>query len=282
MSKKRAENKPDGPHLPDKEVQEVERRTAPRAVIVHEAIRHEGELEFKRSNSALAWSGLAAGLSMGFSLVAEGLLLHHLPDAPWRPLLSKFGYSIGFLIVILGRQQLFTENTLTPILPLLHNPRFSIFWQVLRLWLIVLLANLSGAYLFAWGLVHGKVFSAEIQQNFHRLGTAALQGDFVAVLVSAIYAGWLIALTVWLLPFAETARVTVIILITYLVGLGDFRHIIAGSVEVFYLVTIDAVSLADYCTKFFVPTLLGNVIGGITLVAVVNHAQVVAGGDLKK
>ncbi|MFA7536274.1 MAG: formate/nitrite transporter family protein [Desulfuromonadales bacterium] len=268
--------------LPENEIHEVRRRTAPRAAIVHEAIRHEGELEFQRSHSALAWSGFAAGLSMGFSLVAEGLLQHHLPDAPWRPLVSKFGYSIGFLIVILGRQQLFTENTLTPILPLLQTPRVGILLQVLRLWLIVLLANLSGAYLFAWGLADSSVFSAGMQREFLLLGTHTLQGDFSTVLISAIYAGWLIALTVWLLPFAETARVMVIIIITYLIGLGGFRHIIAGSVEVFYLVGIGAISFATYLQNFFLPTLLGNIIGGITLVAVINHAQVVAGGDQRK
>ncbi len=270
------------PALHEEEVRDVERRTAPRAIIVHEAIRHEGELELRRSSSALAWSGLAAGLSMGFSLVTEGLLVQHLPDAPWRPLVSKFGYSIGFLIVILGRQQLFTENTLTPILPLMHRPSALTLLHVIRLWLVVLAANLSGALLFAWGLVHTDVFPAETKKIFMVLGYQALKGDFLTVLFSAVFAGWLIALTIWLLPFAETARVTVIIIITYLIGLGGFRHIIAGSVETFYLVTTGAISWGSYLMEFFVPTLAGNLIGGIALVAAVNHAQVVAGGDLPK
>ena len=97
----------------------MEERLAIGANVVYETIRREGEEELRRAVSALAWSGLAAGLSMGFSFIAEGLLVAHLPDSPWRPLLSKAGYCIGFLIVILGRQQLFTENTLTVILPLL-------------------------------------------------------------------------------------------------------------------------------------------------------------------
>jgi len=270
------------PTLHEKEVRDVERRTAPRAVIVHEAIRQEGELELKRSSSALGWSGLAAGLSMGFSMVTEGLLLQHLPDAPWRPLISKFGYSIGFLIVILGRQQLFTENTLTPILPLMHRPSARTLLHVLRLWLVVLAANLAGALLFAWGLVHTDVFPAETRQFFTMLGRQALRGDFSTVVVSAIFAGWLIALTIWLLPFAETARVAVIIIITYLIGLGGFRHIIAGSVETLYLVATGDISWSTYLTHFFLPTLTGNLIGGIALVAAVNHAQVAAGGDLVK
>jgi formate/nitrite transporter FocA (FNT family) len=267
------------PSLPGNEVREVERRRAPRAVVIHEAIRHEGELELKRSSSALAWSGMAAGLSMGFSMVAEGLLMHHLPEAGWTPLVVKLGYSIGFLIVILGRQQLFTENTLTPILPFLHRRGWKVFWNLLRLWLVVLVTNLGGALLFAWGAFHGGIFSPGLQKAFLRLGEETMVHGFWQGLVSALYAGWLIALIIWLLPFAETARVTIIILITYLIGLGEFGHIIAGSVKAFYLVIAGTVSWGAYLSDFFLPTLLGNMIGGIALVAAINHAQVFAGGD---
>jgi hypothetical protein len=105
--------------LTDTERQEAEQRTSVKAHLVHEAIRIDGNAELERSTSALAVSGLAAGLSMGFSLISEGLLRSHPPDVRWRPLVAKFGYSFGFLIVIIGRQQLFTENTLTAVLPVL-------------------------------------------------------------------------------------------------------------------------------------------------------------------
>src|SRR5215216_5147591 len=80
--------------------QEAEERSSPSGKVVYKAILKEAEDELERPSAALFWSGLAAGLSMGFSLVAEGLLRAHLPDKPWRPLLVKFGYSVGFLIVI--------------------------------------------------------------------------------------------------------------------------------------------------------------------------------------
>src|SRR5579885_2100774 len=92
--------------LSDDKQEEAARRTALPADVVYQAICNEGENELARSSAALAWSGLAAGLSMGFSLVAEGLLTVHLPEAPWRPLITKLGYSVGFLMVVLGRQQL--------------------------------------------------------------------------------------------------------------------------------------------------------------------------------
>src|SRR3954470_16339326 len=128
---------------------EAHELSAPTGAIVYHAVRKEGEDELERNTSALAWSGLAAGMSMGFSFAAEAMLRAALPDAPWRPLVAKLGYSIGFLIVVLGRQQLFTENTLTVILPVLRRRDSLMLKNVARLWVTVLAANLVGAFLFA-------------------------------------------------------------------------------------------------------------------------------------
>src|SRR5438309_7454841 len=107
---------------------------------------------------------------MGFSLIAEGLLRAALPDTPWRPLITKFGYSAGFLLVILGRQQLFTENTLTPILPLLHRNSSAMFWNVVRLWSVVFAANLVGALAIAWVMGNTEVFRPEVRHAFSEIG----------------------------------------------------------------------------------------------------------------
>jgi len=269
---------PLGLELTRDEKAEVQRRRALRADVVHEAIREEGEQELRRPSSALAWSGLAAGLSMGFSLLVEGLIRAHLPDRPWRPLFTELGYSIGYLIVILGRQQLFTENTLTVILPLLARRDTATLLQVLRLWAVVLASNLAGGLLFAWALDSATIFDAAARRALDEVGREAITGDAGSIFVRGIFAGWLIALLVWLLPFADTARVSVIILITYVVGLGNFTHIVAGSIEAFYSVMAGAASWSAYLTKYMLPTLIGNILGGVTLVAVINHAQVVAGG----
>src|SRR5689334_16269380 len=124
--------------------QEAEEKSAPSAHVVYEAIRKEGRHELERKTSSLAWSGLAAGMSMGFSFVTLALLQHHLPDEPWRPLITPLGYSVGFLIVVLGRQQLFTENTLTVILPLLTRKTTRDVAKVAQLWSVVFFANLLG------------------------------------------------------------------------------------------------------------------------------------------
>lgn len=260
--------------LNDREEQDVFQRIRPNAVVIHEVIRLEGERELRRSPSALAWSGLAAGLSMGFSLVGRGLLEANLPAQPWRSIVASLGYSLGFLIVIMGRQQLFTENTLTAILPLLANQKRRNWLRVSRLWLIVLSSNLVGTFIFAWIVGQTNVFSPEAQSAFARISMKVIEGEFWTTLLRGIFAGWLVALMVWLLPAAESARIWIIIIITSLIGLGELSHVIAGSVEALYVIVIGAATWGDYFGHFLIPTLLGNIIGGVSLVAVLNHAQV--------
>lgn len=260
------------------EEQQVEERSTPTGRVIYKAILQEGETELERPNASLFWSALAAGLSMGFSMVGQGLLTTYLPDAHWRPLVASVGYSLGFLIVILGRQQLFTENTLTPVLPLLQHLSLPMLGKVLRLWGIVLVANLGGALLFALAVGHSAAFAPEVKQAFAEIGHQALENDFGTTLLRGIFAGWLIALMVWLLPLAETARVWVIIILTYFVGLAHLSHVIAGAVETFTVAAMGQESWGHVVGGFVVPALLGNIIGGVMLVAVLNHAQIVAGG----
>ena len=244
------------------------------AKTTYEVIRREGTQELARPSEALFWSGLAAGLSMGFSYLAEALLRSHLPDAPWRPLVAKLGYSVGFLIVILGSQQLFTENTLTPMVPLLAEKKRETLRNVLRLWAVVFVANMLGTLLFALALGRLAVVEPETQRALSDLAREAIRFDFWVTLLHAVYAGWIIALLVWMLPAAETAKIPVIVLMTWLIGIGGFAHVIAGSSEVFYAAWRGEATWAQAVLGYVLPSLIGNMAGGITLVAGVNHAQV--------
>jgi formate-nitrite transporter family protein len=265
------------PELTEKQQQEAEERTAISAVVVHEAIRHDGEEELNRPASALAWSGLAAGLSMGFSFVGQALIYASLPSVPWRRLLVALGYPVGFLIVILGRQQLFTENTLTPIIPLLTRRNLSTLGRVVRLWCAVLIANMVGAHIFAWVAANTPMFRTETQAAMLALATDAMHIGFGTAIIRGIFAGWLIAMVVWMLAATQADRVFIIGILTYVVGLAGLTHIIAGAVEVLFLVMVGAKSWIAVAWGYLLPTLIGNSIGGVSLTAAVNHAQVVAG-----
>ena len=262
------------------EDEEAERRTQLRAAVVFESIRREGETELQRPVVALAFSGLASGFSMGLSLVATGLIRAMLPPSTWRPLVENVGYTLGFLVVTLGRQQLFTENTVTAILPLLDDPnKAQKFVKVVRLWSVVLAANWIGALAFAFAIAHSGAFSPGANDAFLALGKETLSYDFWTVLVKGVFAGWLIALMVWLLPSAENTRVSVIMLVTYVVGLGGLSHVIAGSVDAFYAGFSGAATWTHIARDFLLPVFLGNAIGGVLLVSLLNYAQVAVKGD---
>lgn len=259
------------------DLEEHERRhagtgpTPPEGRVIHEIIREEGERELGRSVSALASSALGAGLSMGFSFFTMALLRGGLPEAQWTHLVSSFGYTIGFIIVVLGRQQLFTENTLTAVLPLLIRMDAKTLGQLLRLWIVVLTFNLVGTFLFAWLISHEVLFDPEINKALKGIAEEAVKDSFWPMLIKAMLAGWLIALMVWLIPGAGPSRLFLILIITYVVALGHFSHSIAGSVEAAYHVLGGGMGVGDYMTRFLIPTVLGNTLGGVSLVAILNH-----------
>ncbi len=263
--------------LSEEQRREAEDRTSVKAVVVHEAIRKDGDEELRRPVSALAWSGLAAGLSMGFSFLVEALLRTYLPDAHWRPLVTTLGYPVGFVLVIIGRQQLYTENTLTAVIPVLarRNPR--LLFSMLRLWGVVLVTNLIGAHLFAWVIGQSALMRPEFQPALRALATEAAAVSFGNAVLRGVFAGWLIAMVVWMLAATDSGRIAIIVMLTYIVGLAGLTHVVAGSVEVLYLVMIGAQSWFSVAGGYILPALIGNTLGGVALVSALNHAQVVAG-----
>jgi formate/nitrite transporter FocA (FNT family) len=267
------------PALTKEQEKEAENRTSVTALVVHETIRKDGDEELQRPNSALAWSGLAAGLSMGFSFLAQALFYTQVPESPWRPLVVNLGYPLGFLITIIGRQQLFTENTLTVIIPLLARRNLTTFVSVLRLWGVVLLANLAGAHLFAWVAGNTPLLRPEVRESMRQIALQAANVSFGAAVLRGVFAGWLIAMVVWMLAATDSNRLPIIVILTYFVGLAGLTHIVAGSVEVLYLVMTGLKPWWSYVANYMTPTLIGNIFGGVTLVSALNHAQVIAGSS---
>jgi formate/nitrite transporter FocA (FNT family) len=270
--KKMAEAGETSPHLDQKERRQAAAGAPMSALVIHEIVRDQGEEELERSFSGLAWSGVAAGLSIGFSFLAQATLQAALPDAPWRPLVAGFGYSIGFLIVILGRQQLFTETTLTAVIPVLTRRDVRTLALALRVWAIVLTANVAATWVFAAITAVPGVFPAATIQAMETLSEHTMHGPFWHTMLTGGSAGWLIGLMVWLLPSADSNRALIIILLTYVIAICQFPHIIAGSVEAAFGVFIGHATVADYVFRFLLPTLIGNVGGGTILAALINHA----------
>ncbi|ALI07813.1 MULTISPECIES: formate/nitrite transporter family protein [Pseudomonas] len=262
------------PDLSAQEQHEVDRNQPPRAAVLHEIIRTQGNLELERSIAALWWSALAAGLTMGLSLMAMGLLSSRLPDHEGFKVIASFGYCAGFLAVILARQQLFTENTLTAVLPIMSKPTLGNFGRLLRLWGVVLVGNLCGTLLVAYVMLHLPIFDPRTDQAFLEIGRKVMENDTGQMFAKGIISGWMIATMVWMIPSMESAKMWIIILITYLMALGDFTHIVVGSAEVSYLVFAGQLSWEDFWMVFAGPTLAGNIVGGSFIFALISHAQI--------
>ena len=263
-------------HLDPAEKDQAAQHAAPPAVVIHEILRTEGEAELGRRPGAVFWSGLAAGLSMGFSFLALALIQSKIPEGPPRYLIGSVGYSLGFVIVVLGRQELFTESTLTAVLPLLVRRDWGTWLSLLRFWAVVLAANLLGTLIFASLLTIHGLFDEDVRATLQEISNYSVSGPFWPTAIKSIFAGWLIALMIWLLPSARSARLLVIMLLTYVVAIGRFSHVIAGSVEAFYAMFAGQASIYQYLVGFFVPTILGNTIGGVALVALLNHAPLIS------
>ncbi|UZE28755.1 formate/nitrite transporter family protein [Pseudomonas asplenii] len=262
------------PDLSPEERQDVERNQPPRAAVLHEIIRLQGDQELERSVAALAWSALAAGLTMGLSLMAMGLLNSRLPEGEAFKVIASFGYCAGFLAVILGRQQLFTENTLTAVLPLMSQPTLFNLGRLLRLWGVVLAGNLCGTLLVAYVMLHLPIFDAKTDLAFLEIGRKVMENEPPQMFAKGIVSGWMIATMVWMIPSMESAKMWIIVLITYLMALGDFTHIVVGSAEVSYLVFAGELSWHEFWLHFAGPTLAGNIIGGSFIFALISHAQI--------
>lgn len=263
------------PHLDEKERDQASAHATPRALVIHEIVREEGEAALARKPSALLWSALAAGLSMGFSFLTQAVLQSKVtPGESGVTLIGAAGYCVGFVIVVLGRQQLFTESTLTVVLPVLTRRDLRTAAAALRLWLIVLVANLAGTWMFAGLLAAPTAYTEALAPVLEHIGRGAYGSNFVTTTLKATLAGWLIALMVWLLPNARSAALLIIAVLTYVVAICELSHVIAGSVEAAYLVLRGLADAQGYLLRFLAPTLLGNVIGGIALVGLLNHASI--------
>ncbi|MBB4153246.1 formate/nitrite transporter FocA (FNT family) [Sphingomonas jinjuensis] len=247
---------------------------AARPVDLHRTVREEGEEELERPFKALFWSGLAAGLAITSSLVAEAVIHSHLPDTQWRPLLVALGYPFGFLVVILGRMQLFTESTITAMLPLATRPSFPAFVRTLRLWGIVLGANLVGTAITGAALAYGWVGDAAIGAAAHEISLKITELGPLDTFVNAIPAGFMIAIIAWSLPNAREQSFWVIGVVTYLVAAAGFSHSVVGSNEAWLLLFAGDVGLWSMITSLLLPAVFGNLVGGAGIFALLAHAQV--------
>jgi len=242
---------------------------------IHDNVSEAAKEELDRPASELIWSALASGLLLGFSFLTVAFLTSLVPPA-YHTLATAVGYPLGFFYVVHARHQLFTENTLEPVIPLLEKRNGKTLRQLLRLWAIVLPVNLLGALIFAEVLAHTQVVEPKLLTPLLDAARISTEGGAQLVFYKGIWAGWLIALMAWLIAATHdtTAQIILVWLATAPIAAFGFRHSIAGAVEAFYRAAVGDAPWSQMIVSFEIPCIIGNIIGGVVLVALLNHGQV--------
>ena len=257
------------------ERQEVEERTAPRSPVIYEVVRQQGEEELERPDASLFWSGIAAGFAIMASVAAQGAIRQKLPPGmPWREVVADLGYSVGFLIVILGRMQLFTEQTIVTVLPVMAEPGWGKLRGTARLWVIVFVANMIGTCAVAFLNVHTRLVSPELLASMLEVSGHLLHKTPMDMLAEAVPAGFIIASVAWSRAAINNGEFWIVLTLTYAIALCGFTHVVAGSAETFLLLFAGQVGTAQALGGIILPALIGNIIGGTGLFALLAHAQV--------
>jgi formate-nitrite transporter family protein len=246
---------------------------------IHENVTTAAEEELERPAASLLWSALGSGLTISFSFVAGAYLASLVEGDAAKEAMVSLAYPLGFIYVVLARHQLFTEQTLEPVLPLLEHPSLHRFGRMLRLWGLVLAANLVGAIVIAFLLARTSMLKLDLLSELDQVARAGTEGGgFGGVFYKAIFAGWLVALMAWLIAATESTvgQMILIWLTTAPIAALGFKHSIAGSVEAFYRAFRHDAGWGEMAGEFIVPAVLGNIVGGVVFVALLNWGQVAA------
>lgn len=250
----------------------------PSAEDIYQQVAINARQELNRSNTALALSGFGGGAFMGLTALGTAIPAALLGISSVAHLIATIFYPLGFIVVMVGRSQLFTENTLYPVALVLAEKRY--LWSTLRLWAIVLPANILGAVAFALLTAWTPSLEPRFLESLTRLGLQGLAHPASAIFWSGVIGGWMIALAAWLVSGSHsiTGSVMLIWLLTYVVGAGNFAHCIASSCEILVAVATHHASVLDY-VRWLIPAVSGNICGGVGLVTIIEYGQVIYGKE---
>ncbi len=237
----------------------------------------EGLEQLNRSSLSLILSSLAAGLIVGFSAMAVAVVETAMLEIQASPLVTRLAtavvYPFGFMICVMSGAQLFTEHTATAFYPVLD--RKSTFGQLFRLWGIVIVGYLLGAA--AGASLHTLAIDVvDARAGYVAIGHHLVDFSSSSLFVSAILAGWLMALGAWLAVSSPRvgSQTTFIYMVTFLIGIGGLHHSIAGSAEMFAALLLSSDFTAAGAVRFISVALLGNLVGGSCFVAILNYAHI--------
>jgi formate-nitrite transporter family protein len=271
--------------LPQQEKSDKEEPKKASAQILWQEVQ-EGRVALERPIGGLFVSGLSAGLDCGFSLFLMAVMSTQaqgqLPKPVVEMLIANM-YSVGFIFVVLGRSELFTEQTTLAVLSVLN--RQGTFAALVRTWAVIYVANLMGAAAFAGvAVLVGPALGVIDRRAFGEIAASLTAHPGMVLFLSGMLAGWLMGLLSWLVAAARDtiSQLAIVWLIATVIGFCHLPHVVVGSVEVLAGVFAgQGVTLADY-GHFLLWTTLGNAVGGPFFVALIKTGLAIKGGPEKE
>jgi formate/nitrite transporter FocA (FNT family) len=231
----------------------------------------DGQSQLERASAGLAFSGLVAGLCVSFGAVATAVFAGLTGGPGLVPILFS---PLGFIIVIVGQAELFTAHTVNASAATLKD--FGYMRSLLRLWVVIFVFNLLGTVFFAAFMVYGKVLSPSALGFLIEEANKLLGYGFWSMIIKGVLGGWLVGLMPWLVASSEDtiSEFFSVYALALLVPAAGLPHCIVGSVEFLMGVFAGEIPPLQFLGAFLLPTTIGNVIGGLFLVTLLNWGQV--------
>ncbi len=226
--------------------------------------------EITSGSRELFFSGLAAGFAITITFL---LYISLTASTNGHPVLSAMLYPLGFIYIIIGGYQLYTENTLPPVALTLE--RIASIPALLRNWVVVLAGNFAGGTFGAMALAWGGVLSTDGAAAAASIASKGIETGATVLFAKAAFAGLIVAGVVWVSFAARDtiSRLVVVYLAFLSIPIGGLFHVVVSYTEMVYLVLLGELSVVVGVTEFVLPVLLGNTAGGVVLVTVVNYFQ---------
>lgn len=209
------------------------------------------------------FSSMTAGIAITLTLIGYSVGTSHFPD---NIFLSTLLYPLGFIYIILGRFQLYTENTLPPVA--LIFARLASIPILFKVWGVVLAGNLIGAIAGGYVLANTAVLSPDAKVAATNFVVHGLELGWWGVFFKAMFAGWLVAGVVWLNVAARdtVTRVLVVYLVFFMIGTSNLFHVVTAAAEVsFYIFHTAEADISTLFIHYWLPVLLGNTVGGVLI-----------------
>jgi formate/nitrite transporter FocA (FNT family) len=255
-----------------------DRATAAQPEEIYERVQKEGRRRLSRPVLELAATALVGGFDVAFGVIAyaivAGLVDAH-SNAQLARLMGALAFGIGFVFVVVGRSELFTENFLVPIAGLDRDDRGS--WLKLgELWAAALVLNLVGGAVLALVATSGGVLPAEAQPALTSLAERLAHSGALTAFLSALVAGALMTLMTWFVEGAAESM-GVRIVMSWIVGtvivLGTFNHAIVSTIELVFGMRYGADARLGELFQNLGLAVAGNLVGGLLLVTFARSAQ---------